>query len=315
MQQAPLILVCDHRGEGLAETALALEASGWRIVLSGSLRQTLDNLARGEPALAMIDPLAAGGALELEALARARPPETPVPILVVVDARDPLPAAVATRALGSSPWDLVRRDAPPQEYAMRVQLLLAHARRLAEMSELRHRASHDDRTDLLRPASFQERLQEHFSAAQRHGLDLALLILDLDAFGQINKQHDHTVGDRLIERVGDVIRAALRTEDVAGRLGGDEFAVLLPYTRKVDAAHVAQRLLEEISALSGPLPGARSDVQVSASIGFETFDGTDMDSVETLRLHAEEALQQAKRRGGNQGAYYRGLAAEGGGPT
>ncbi|HVS08555.1 MAG TPA: hypothetical protein VMS76_01680, partial [Planctomycetota bacterium] len=65
MQQAPLILVCDHRGEGLAETALALEASGWKIVLSGSLRQTLESLARGEPALAMIDPLAAGGALEL----------------------------------------------------------------------------------------------------------------------------------------------------------------------------------------------------------------------------------------------------------
>jgi GGDEF domain-containing protein len=66
---------------------------------------------------------------------------------------------------------------------------------------------------------------------------MALVLVDLDAFGRVNKDFDHTVGDRLIERVGAAIRSALRAEDVAGRLGGDEFGAILPYTGRIDAAH------------------------------------------------------------------------------
>jgi diguanylate cyclase (GGDEF)-like protein len=98
---------------------------------------------------------------------------------------------------------------------------------------------------------------------------------------------------------------------VAGRLGGDEFGVLLPYTRKVDAASVVQRLLDEIRGLSGPVPGHAEPLAVSASIGFETFSGRDLESVDELRAHAERALLHAKRRGGDQGIYFRGLTAVG----
>ena len=78
-----------------------------------------------------------------------------------------------------------------------------------------------------------------------------LVILDLDDFGRINKEFDHTVGDLVISRVGDVIKHSLRAEDIGGRLGGDEFAVLLPYTDQVDAAKVVSRLRRSIEALSG----------------------------------------------------------------
>jgi len=225
---------------------------------------------------------------------------------VVGDARERLPASVGLRARERGLWDLVRRDAGTEELALRVDLLRQQADGLREMSLLRHRATHDDRTDLLRPKSFQERLWEHFSAAQRHRLDLAFLLLDLDRFGRINKLYDHTVGDALIAAVGDAIHETLRTEDVAGRLGGDEFAVILPYTKKVAAAHVVQRLLEAIHALTGEVEGA-GDTEISVSIGFETFSGTDLETLEVLRSHAEKALQHAKREGGNQGVYYRSL--------
>jgi diguanylate cyclase (GGDEF)-like protein len=131
------------------------------------------------------------------------------------------------------------------------------------------------------------------------------VLLDLDKFGSINKRHDHTVGDLLIARVGEVIRRNLRTEDVAGRLGGDEFAVLLPYTGKINAARVVNRLRTEIAKLSGKFEGAREEIPVSTSLGFETFDGSDLESLETLRRNAEMALRAAKRRGGNKGVYYR----------
>ncbi|MFT5689668.1 MAG: diguanylate cyclase (GGDEF)-like protein, partial [Planctomycetota bacterium] len=151
------------------------------------------------------------------------------------------------------------------------------------------------------------RLVEHFSAAQRHGHDIALVLIDLDRFGLINKEHDHTIGDAIIGMVGGAIRETLRTEDVAGRLGGDEFAVLLPYTRKIDAAHVVNRLREEIKKLSGRPQGAKSHVAVSASIGFETFNGKDIESHEKLRNHAEQALRASKVAGGNCANYYRSL--------
>jgi len=311
-EPSPHLLVCDHRGEGIAARVDGLREAGYRVERSESLRNTLDVLSHARPDAILVDPLTRGGSTELPTLERLRAGHPPTPVLVVADARNPLPTVLGTRALAGGLWDMIHRDAPIEEYVMRLERLRDQARRLQEMDELRHRAVHDDHTDLLRPASFAERLREHFSAADRHKLDMALLLLDLDKFGQVNKQHDHTVGDHLIKLVGDAIRRTLRAEDVAGRLGGDEFAVLLPYTRKVDAASVVQRLLAEIRALSGSFPGARGDVAVSASIGFETFDGRDLDSLETLRAHAEAALRRAKRRGGDRGVYFRNLETEAG---
>jgi diguanylate cyclase (GGDEF)-like protein len=307
MTAPPLILVCDHRGEGLSERAEGLAGGGYAVEHSATLRNTLERIGRLQPDLILVDPLT-DGAVELDAIEDARSDELPTPVLVVGDARDRLPSAVGVRARERGLWDLVRRDASPEELALRIELLRQQAEGLREMSQLRHRATHDDRTDMLRPRSFQERLREHFSAAQRHGLDLAFLLLDLDRFGQINKMYDHTVGDALITEVAGAIRASLRAEDLAGRLGGDEFGVLLPYTKKVDAAHVVQRLLEEIHALTGAVDGA-GDTEISVSIGFETFDGSDVESLESLRRHAELALRKAKDGGGNQAVYFRAREA------
>ena len=307
MQPAPLILICDHRGEGALEVAPKLAAQGFRVEVSVHLRGTLELLGSTEPDVILLDPLSSGALVELDAIDRARRSESPIPVLVIVDGDHPLPAVMNPRSAERELWDLVHRSAPAEEYLLRIERLQRQVVHRAEIDDLRHRAIHDDRTDLLRPQSFQARLKEHFSAAQRHKLNLALLLIDLDKFGQINKQHDHTVGDYLIERVGGVIRKHKRTEDVAGRLGGDEFAVLLPHTAKIDAATVVQRLVERIKELSGPVPGAAEDITTSASIGFETFNGDDVDSLETLRTHAERALRSAKRSGGNRGIYFRSL--------
>jgi diguanylate cyclase (GGDEF)-like protein len=254
----------------------------------------------------VIDPLVEGGEAELRELERRRASGRPLPVLVVADAGERAAAVRAARAQRRGAWDLIQRDAPPEELALRVERLFEEAHREGEMADLRHRALHDDRTDLLRPSAFEARLLEHFSAAGRHGFELALLLVDLDEFGRVNKAFDHTVGDRVIELVGDAIRRSLRAEDVAGRLGGDEFAVLLPYTGKVEAAYVVRRLRDEIARLPEPGPGA-AGVRVSASIGFETFDGRDLASAQELRAHAEVALREAKRAGGNRGVYYRAL--------
>lgn len=302
------ILVCDHRGTGIDRELTALGRPDLVLVTSSSLRESLTRLGEAPPDAIVLDPLSRSGTTELAALEATRAVTGQViPLLVIVAQDDEEAATRIDRVLETGAWDLVRRGTKIDELALRLERLVELKQLADEMNDLRHQASHDDRTDLLRPKAFQARVLEHFSAAQRHHHDLALVLIDLDRFGAINKEHDHTVGDVLISRVGDAIRRTLRVEDVAGRLGGDEFGVLLPYTGKINAALVVNRLRQEIVRCSGTPEGAKGHVACSASIGFETYDGVDIESVETLRRHAERALRVAKVQGGDQGIYFRSL--------
>jgi diguanylate cyclase (GGDEF)-like protein len=305
--------LADHRGSGLAERRAAIESRGFAVEISASLRATLERLTSRAPTLVVLDPLVDGGEVELGAVDRARRGEPPPPLIVFVE-RDDAAALLRThRLIAGGPWDLAFRGASDDDLALTLERLARQRELALEMGELRHRAYHDDKTELLRPHAFQARLEEHFSAAKRHyeslKQELALVLIDLDDFGSVNKRHDHTVGDALIALVGDVIKRSLRTEDVAGRLGGDEFAVLLPYTRKVDAAVVVNRLRERIAKLSERALSQKGPIRVSASLGFETFDGRDVETVEELRAHSERALRTAKEQGGDRGIYYRGREA------
>ena len=308
---APELLLLDLRDDLLERLVEPLTQAGYRPLLARHLAEGLAVLKERTPDLIVLSPLTRVGSAELEVIGRARKALGGLPLLVASESGESERVMEALRDAGPRGWDLLDRSAGSSEWQLRIDRLLEENRLQREMDELRHRAAHDDRTDLLRPSAFQERLVEHFSAAQRHRFELALVMVDLDGFGQINKLHDHMVGDLLISQVGEVVRRNLRTEDIAGRLGGDEFAVLLPYTRKQDAARVVERLRTELHKLSGRPMGARRDIRVSGSIGYETFDGTDLPNLEELRRHAERALRRAKERGGNCAVYYRMLAEEG----
>lgn len=308
-----------------------LEALGVHVVTASSLEEAASQLELHRVDVLVVDPSTVGApanglqgrsVLKLKALRRrldegsapAKGSDLP-PILVVADPQDPIPAVVAGRMLlESRAWDIARRDATPEELLLRTEHLVAQARSAEELEQVRYQASHDDRTGLLRPSTFDERLRAHFSAAQRHRLELALVLVDMDNFGEVNKRYDHTVGDSLIAKAGSVIRMSLREEDVGARIGGDEFALILPYTQRVAAARVVSRLAGRFRALSGPAPrsfGEKGEsITVSASLGFETFDGSDIENHEELRRRAERALGAAKARGGDQGVYFRNLEAE-----
>lgn len=317
----------DRIGPSLRDVFRPLEALGVEVIAAESLEGAAGELEKNDVDVLVVDPVIVGGGegqaratlklkmlrrwLEQTESRRAAGASLP-PILVVSDPVDPIPAVVAGRMLlQTRTWDIARRDASPEELLLRTEHLVAQARSAAELERVRYEASHDDRTGLLRPRAFEESLRAHFSAAQRHRLQMALVLVDMDNFGEVNKRFDHTVGDDLIGRAGSVIRMSLREEDVGARIGGDEFALILPYTQRVAAARVVSRLTGRFRALSGPAPrsagGDGSSIQVSASLGFETFDGGDVDDPEQLRRRAERALGVAKARGGDQGVYFRNL--------
>ncbi len=134
-----------------------------------------------------------------------------------------------------------------------------------------------------------------FAQASTTTSPLALLLIDLDHFKQINDRWGHPVGDQVLANVGAVLRGVLRARDFAGRNGGEEFAVLLPDTQIPAALEIAERIRAAIAGIS--LSGA--DVSVTASLGVVGFPdhATALDRLERL---ADAALYIAKREGRNR---------------
>ena len=170
--------------------------------------------------------------------------------------------------------------------------VLANLRNLA-VAEIR--AATDGLTGLPNQRAVADALKRTFAQATMTKAPLALLLIDLDHFKQINDQRGHPVGDQVLASVGATLRSVLRTRDFAGRKGGEEFAVLLPDTEIAAALEIAERVRTAIAEII--LPG--SDVSVTASLGVAGFPdhASTLDRLERL---ADAALYVAKRQGRNR---------------
>jgi len=132
--------------------------------------------------------------------------------------------------------------------------------------------------------------------ADRSGRPLALGMLDLDDFKQLNDRLGHAAGDRALVHVANILRTALRPQDTIARYGGEEFVVLLPETSPEAARAAINRAREALVAAPLESNGRKLDLAFSAGIaaciGDQTFD--------TLLARADSALYTAKRGGKNQ---------------
>ena len=159
---------------------------------------------------------------------------------------------------------------------------------------LSYLAFHDELTTLPNRTLFVDRLERAVAMARRRGSQLAVLILDLDGFKDVNDTFGHEAGDLLLKGVAGRLKACLRDADTLSRLGGDEFAVLLPVIDgAASAREVASRLLV---LLRRPFYMAGDEISVSASIGVALFPG-DGDSPEELMHCADQTMYGVKRAG------------------
>jgi diguanylate cyclase (GGDEF)-like protein len=163
-----------------------------------------------------------------------------------------------------------------------------------EVSEREHQAMHDALTGLPNRMNLFERLEEALDE-RPSGESVAVLLMDLDRFKDINEALGHDTGDEVLRLVARRIRAALDEHATVARLGGDEYAVVLPHIRDIDSA-VA--LAHEIrSRLSAPLPVAGMALEVGGSIGIAVAPAHGTDGA-TLMKRADIAMYEAK---GGQG--------------
>jgi diguanylate cyclase (GGDEF)-like protein/PAS domain S-box-containing protein len=174
------------------------------------------------------------------------------------------------------------------------------ARKHAE-ARIQYMAHHDMLTGLPNRAYLVERLTTILALARRHGTLVAIMFIDLDNFKAINDTRGHHTGDALLKQVAARIKEVLREADMVSRLGGDEFlAILADFAAPEDAAKVADKLLQAISA---PIAFEGTELRANASIGISVFP-RDGDNADDLIRHADAAMYSAKEHGRGHSRFY-----------
>jgi diguanylate cyclase (GGDEF)-like protein len=158
----------------------------------------------------------------------------------------------------------------------------------------------DAKTGLLNAGTWQKEASGELVCARRTRTPLAVLLLDLDGFKNVNDTYGHLAGDRVLRAVSETLMSQVRQDDIVGRFGGDEFVVALPKTGPRMAWNIAERLRSRIGVLAVPVAnGMSARVTVSIGLAFLVPDEApigDRDVVHLLAA-ADSSLYQAKRDG------------------
>jgi diguanylate cyclase (GGDEF)-like protein len=160
----------------------------------------------------------------------------------------------------------------------------------ARQVALEYHALHDSLTNLGNRNRLTDNLNLAIKIAARENSSLALLMLDLDHFKEVNDALGHPAGDQLLINVGQRLAKLLRNGDTIARLGGDEFAILLPTANENNAIKIAEKIA---TALSHPFDMEKRQLYTSASIGITIYPEHGANA-RTLIQHADIAMYQAK---------------------
>ena len=166
-------------------------------------------------------------------------------------------------------------------------------------AQLLNEARADAKTGLLNAATWEREAAAEVARAIRTSSPLAVALLDLDRFKQINDTHGHLLGDEVLRQIASTMTGVLREYDLAGRFGGEEFVMLLPQTRAPDAFKIAERVREHIAMLPIGAPGGER-IPVTASIGVAALDAGSSRQLAELLAAADAALYRAKASGRDQ---------------
>ena len=151
----------------------------------------------------------------------------------------------------------------------------------------------DALTGLANRRRFDEEFPREIERARRHGLPLAVIMIDLDGFKPVNDTHGHGVGDQLLATVAVALESQARANDLVVRLGGDEFAVLAPDTSPEGVSLFASRLEAAVKRVRIEVPDG--EVSVGASMGIALYPQNGM-TPEALLSQADEAMYADKKR-------------------
>ena len=272
-----------------------LRAAGFMSSYCTQPEQALNAITSELPDLILLDVVMPGvDGFELCRRVRTHPALQFTPIIFVTRKGD-LEQRVRGLEVGGN--DYLAKPFEPQELVARVR---SHLQRLAALRDM---AIRDGLTRCYNHKYFKMRLDQEIARARRYKLELALGILDIDHFKQVNDAHGHPAGDAALVHLANLIALSVRSTDVVARYGGEEFGILLVQAGGPEAAIITNRIRERIAQNRFALPslsagGETLEVPMTVSIGVAQFNAAD--NLQAFLERADRALYEAKNNGRNQ---------------
>jgi len=140
-------------------------------------------------------------------------------------------------------------------------------------------------------------LEQEIERTRRSGVPTSLIMLDVDHFKSFNDTYGHTLGDKVLAHLANLIRSSLRKLDIPCRYGGEEFAIVLPSSPLMTGVQVAERLRECVAGSA--LSYDKKQLSITISLGVDAFYADSPDSIESFKHRVDQHLYAAKNAGRN----------------
>ena len=227
-----------------------------------------------------------------------RPEFSEIPVILLTSEAE---TAMKIRGLEQGATDYMLKPFDEGELLARIKVHLKMKFLQDELKEknerLRELSGTDELTRIDNRRRFMEHLRTEFSRARRHKLPMALVLFDIDFFKSVNDRFGHLVGDSVLIRVVEIMRANLRQSDVLGRWGGEEISLLLPHTDLAGGIRSANRMREAIAlAEFAPLD---KEMRITVSGGVTSHPEHEAQDIDDLLKQTDDALYLAKSKGRN----------------
>lgn len=277
-----------------------LAKRGYRTAAFASVGEAKHWLAEHQPHIIVVD--GSGGTGEdltlLSEFCQTSVTARPL-IFVVSDSRD---RAHVRALLANGAADVIRRPLDAELFLARLEVHLHYHHSMVQLerrNELLSRlAAFDELTRLFNRRSFLEALAASLETVGEKNSPVALLLIDVDHFKQINDQYGHQAGDEVLRHLAGRLAAPLRQDDIIGRYGGEEFCALIHNVSMDQALVVAERLRQSVG--NEPFQMADRELAITVSVGVAWMPGKTFTRSEELLRCADAALYEAKRRGRNR---------------
>jgi len=282
------ILIVDDETDSAEFHAACLESAGLETVTVMNPLDVMSQLVEFQPDVILMDVYMPGcSGLELAMVIRQEEAFVGVPIVFLSRETDRMKQIAA---LGEGGDDFFTKPVPPD------QLVPAVSARAQRGRTLRLFMEKDGLTGLFRHSHIIEQLEVAVRRADRQHGKLAVAMLDIDGFKEVNDEHGHLVGDQVLKALAYLLRQRLRMSDVLGRYGGDEYVVVLPDTDGAAALDKMDDIRRNFAAIDHETGHGSFSVTLSCGVG--EFPAA-LTSHELIAA-ADEALYRAKRRGRNR---------------
>jgi diguanylate cyclase (GGDEF)-like protein len=282
------ILIVDDEPDTADFHATSLEAAGLETVTVTDPLDVMSQLVEFQPDVILMDVYMPGcTGLEMAMVIRQEEAFVGVPIVFLSRETDRMKQIAA---LGEGGDDFFTKPVPPDHLVPAVSARAQRGRTLRLFMEK------DGLTGLFRHSRIIEQLEVAVRRADRQHGRLAVAMLDIDGFKEVNDEHGHLVGDQVLKALAYLLRQRLRMSDVLGRFGGDEYVVVMPDTDGRAALQKMDDIRSNFAAIDHET--AHGSFSVTLSCGVGEFPAA-LTSHELIAA-ADEALYRAKRGGRNQ---------------